>query len=163
MNVHDQIEQVAKTTLPWEDLDVVRGVPVDVQDVAFAGLCSALSVLTPEQKKNGAIMIDVGGGTTDYAAYSEGVVAAVGSLGIGGDHITNDVATGFNIPVSQAERLKRDSGAATIAERGNATLVLLPNAAHGDIHNADPQRHAEALRDWFAQHLAPACTAPGER
>ncbi|MDA0990405.1 MAG: cell division protein FtsA [Verrucomicrobia bacterium] len=105
---------------------VVRSVPVDVQDVAFSGLCSAMSVLTPEQKKSGAVVIDLGGGTTDYVAYAEGIVAAVGSLGVGGDHVSNDVAAGFNIPLSQAESLKREAGSATVKHTRSSEKLSLP-------------------------------------
>ena len=93
---------------------VARSVPIGVQDVAFGGLCSALAVLTPEQKRSGALVIDLGGGTTDYLAYAGAVVASAGALGVGGDHITNDIALAFNIPTSRAERLKCESGSAVI-------------------------------------------------
>ncbi len=104
---------------------VAEMVPVDVADVAFGGLCSALSVLTPEQKKAGVVVIDIGGGTTDYMAYGGGVVAAGGSLGVGGDHVTNDIALAFNIPLRQAEKLKREHAAATVtAAPGEMRLKL---------------------------------------
>jgi len=107
---------------------VVLSIPLSVQDVAFSGLCSALSVLTPEQKKSGVVVIDLGAGTTDYLCYYDGIVAAAGALGVGGDHITNDVALAFTIPISQAERLKRDSGSAVIAAANPAQKVILPPA-----------------------------------
>jgi cell division protein FtsA len=105
---------------------VVRSVPVGVQDVAFSGLCSALSVLTPEQKKSGVIVIDIGGGTTDYVVYADDVVAAAGALGIGGDHITNDIALAFNIPTSQTESLKREHGSAFIEPGIGSKKVEVP-------------------------------------
>jgi len=105
---------------------VVRSVPMDVQDVAFSGLCSALSVLTPAQKKSGVVVIDLGGGTTDYVAYAGNVVAAAGALGVGGDHITNDITLGFNIPMTRAERLKRESGSAVVDEATASQRVALP-------------------------------------
>ena len=105
---------------------VVRSIPMDVHDVAFGGLCSALSVLTPEQKKSGVVVIDLGAGTTDYLAYSENVVAAAGSIAVGGDHVTNDVAIAFSIPLSQAEKLKRESGSAVVKEHGVTSRVSLP-------------------------------------
>ena len=91
---------------------VVQSIPMEVRDVAFSGLCSALSVLSAEQKKTGVIVIDMGGGTTDYLVYANGVVAAAGSLAVGGDHVTIDIAQAFNIPNSQAEKLKKEYGAA---------------------------------------------------
>jgi cell division protein FtsA len=105
---------------------VVKNVPVEVQDVGFSGLCSALSVLTPEQKKSGVIVIDIGGGTTDYVVYADDVVAAAGALGIGGDHITNDIALAFNIPTSQTESLKREHGSAVVEPGAGSHKVDVP-------------------------------------
>jgi cell division protein FtsA len=108
-------------------IKVVRSIPMDVEDVAFSGLCSALSVLTPEQKKIGALAIDLGGGTTDYLAYANGVVAVAGSLGVGGDHVTNDIALGFNVPASQAEKVKREHGSAMLGAGDPGDSVKLPS------------------------------------
>lgn len=105
---------------------VVRSIPVQVQDVVFGGLCSALSVLTPEQKKSGVVVIDFGGGTTDYVAYADSIVAAAGTLGVGGDHISNDLVLAFNIPMARAERLKRDSGRAVVDAASAGHKVSLP-------------------------------------
>jgi len=104
----------------------VRNIPLSVQDVAFSGLCAALAALTPEQKKSGAIVIDLGGGTTDYLAYAGNVVAAAGVLGVGGDHVTNDITLAFNIPMSRAEKLKRESGSALVAGSDLTRRVSLP-------------------------------------
>lgn len=92
----------------------VRSVPLEVRDVVFSGLCSALSVLTPDQKQRGAVVMDLGAGTTDYMAFAEGVPAMAGTVGVGTDHVTNDVAVAFQISLSQAEKLKRESGSARV-------------------------------------------------
>jgi len=105
---------------------VVEQIPMEVQDVAFSGLCSALSVLTAEQKKSGVVVIDLGGGTTDYMAYAGGVVACGGALGVGGDHVTNDLAIAFNIPMGRAEKLKQEIGSATIPAVLEPAKVSLP-------------------------------------
>ncbi len=105
---------------------VVKSVPMDVSDVAFSGLCSALAVLSPEQKKRGALVIDLGAGTTDYLAYAGSVVAEAGSLGVGADHVTNDIAQAFNVPLAQSERLKRAHGCAVVDSLSAAKRVSLP-------------------------------------
>ncbi|MCE9616320.1 MAG: cell division protein FtsA [Lentisphaerae bacterium] len=105
---------------------VVRNIPVDVHDVAASGLCSALSVLTAEQKKSGVVVIDLGGGKTDYVVYADGVVASAGVLGVGGDHVTNDIALGFSIPTAQAEVLKRESGSVNAKAAVRVPTVTLP-------------------------------------
>lgn len=91
---------------------VVTAAHMEVQDVAFGGLCAGLAVLTPAQKEAGVLQIDLGGGTTDYIAYAGQALADAGCLAVGGDHITNDVAVGLSLPITQAERLKKDAGRA---------------------------------------------------
>lgn len=92
---------------------------------AFSGLCSALAVLTPEQKRAGAVVIDLGAGTTDYFAYSGDVISAAGTFGVGGDHVTNDIAQAFSIPTAQAERLKKNHGSALADLGGESEVVTL--------------------------------------
>lgn len=98
----------------------VTSIPIGVADVVFSGLCAGLAVLTPEQKQSGAIVIDLGGGTTDYVAYAQNVVKAAGCLGVGGDHVSNDIALAFNILSSRAEMLKKQNGSA-VRKKGRET------------------------------------------
>ncbi len=104
---------------------LVQSLPVEVADVAFSGLCSALAVLTPEQKEGGVIVVDMGAGVTDYVAYAAGMFAAAGAIGLGGDHLTNDLALAFRIPRAQAERLKREYGCSP-SDAGHGGRVNLP-------------------------------------
>ncbi len=107
-------------------IKVVRSAHVEVQDVAFSGLCSALAVLTPEQKESGAIVIDLGGGTTDYFVYAEKAVAMAGTIAVGGDHITNDLGLGLGIPTVQAERVKVEHGSAMVDLSVRGQNISLP-------------------------------------
>jgi cell division protein FtsA len=92
---------------------VVKGLQLEVDEIVFTGLASALALLSNEQKELGSLVIDVGGGTTEYVVYSEGIIKHTGVLAIGGDHISNDLAYGLKIPLSRAEQLKIEHGAAT--------------------------------------------------
>jgi cell division protein FtsA len=105
---------------------LVRTIPLELEDLVFGGLCSALAVLTPEQKESGALVIDLGGGTTDYVLYASSKIAAMGSLAVGGDHVTNDIATAFNIQTRQAERVKRESGSAVVDLANKMKTVTVP-------------------------------------
>ncbi len=114
---------------PIENIrNVVQRVQLDVQDVAFSGLCAALAVLTPEQKRNGVAIVDLGGGTTNYLAYADNRMAAAGSLGVGGDHVTNDIALAFNIPIARAEALKCNEGRALVAADVGLKRLTLPQS-----------------------------------
>ena len=97
---------------------------LDVDDVAFSALCASLAVLTPSQKAAGVAVVDLGGGTTNYVAYVDGVPAAAGSLAVGGDHVTNDIALAFNMPQTRAEDLKREFGHALVG--GGSERIPLP-------------------------------------
>jgi cell division protein FtsA len=88
----------------------IKEVPLDVQNIAVSSLASALAVLTTEHQQLGALVIDMGAGTTDYIVYREGTIQHSGVLAVGGDHITNDVATGLKIPMPLAEQLKIEHG-----------------------------------------------------
>lgn len=105
---------------------VVQSIPMEVSDVVFSGVCSAISVLSPEQKRSGVLVIDMGGGITDYVVYNGNVATSAGVLGVGGDHITNDIAIAFNISTNQAERLKKKSGSALSGRANRSQRVSLP-------------------------------------
>lgn len=91
---------------------VVKGMQLEVDEVVFNGLASSLALLTNEQKELGALVIDIGGGTTDYAVYADGVIKHTGVLAVGGDHLSNDLAYGLKVPLGRAEQLKIEHGAA---------------------------------------------------
>ncbi len=92
----------------------IKHVPLDVANIAVSGFASALAVLTSEHQHLGAVVVDMGGGTTDYLVYSEGTIQHSGVLAVGGDHITNDVAIGLRIPMNRAETLKIEHGSVTV-------------------------------------------------
>lgn len=90
----------------------IKEMTLDVEAVVFAPLASAQIVLNRPAREQGALMIDIGGGTTDYALYRDGVVAQSGCIPVGGDHITNDIAVCFKLPLSKAEKVKITEGCA---------------------------------------------------
>lgn len=104
----------------------VERIPMEIQDAVFGGLASALAVLTPEQKRSGAVVIDLGAGTTDYIAYAGEVMACGGSLGVGGDHVTNDIMVAFNIAQARAEKIKKEHGRALVPDVVDPPKLSLP-------------------------------------
>ena len=88
----------------------VREIPLDVDEVVFAPIASAQIALNVERKKEGALVIDIGGGTTDYVLYLNGEIEASGCIPVGGDHVTNDIHMATNIPLSKAEQVKVTEG-----------------------------------------------------
>jgi cell division protein FtsA len=88
----------------------VREVSLEVEDVVFTAIAAAQVVLTKEAKQQGALMIDIGGGTADYVLYEDSMIAASGCVPLGGDHITQDIAMAVEIRDRYAEELKINEG-----------------------------------------------------
>lgn len=109
---------------------LVNGLQLDVDEVVFNGLASSLALLTNEQKEMGALVIDLGGGTTDYAVYADGVIKHTGVLAVGGDHVTHDLSVGLKVPLGRAEKLKLAHGAAFVSEAAKGQFIS-PANEHG--------------------------------
>jgi len=105
----------------------VKGLQLEVDEIVFNGLASSLALLNNEQKEMGALVIDIGGGTTDYVLYSDGVIKHVGVLAVGGDHVSNDLAYGLKVPLGRAEQLKLEHGSAFPDEPAGEQSITLTN------------------------------------
>ncbi len=106
---------------------LVKGMQLEVDEIVFNGLASSLALLTSEQKELGALVIDIGGGTTDYVVYTDGVIKHTGVLAVGGDHISNDLAYGLKVPLSRAEKLKLEHGSALVDDAAKGQTVTITN------------------------------------
>ncbi len=94
-------------------IKLVRECPLEVDDVVFAPIATAQMAMDQEQRLRGALLIDIGGGTTDYALYLDGAIAASGCIPVGGDHVTNDIHLVTGLSFSKAEKLKVLEGTAS--------------------------------------------------
>ena len=106
---------------------LVKGLQLEVEEIVFNGLASSLALLTSEQKELGALVIDIGGGTTDYVVYSDGVIKHTGALALGGDHVSNDLGHGLKVPLSRAEKLKLEHGSALVDEAMKGRTLTITN------------------------------------
>jgi len=106
---------------------VVNDLQIEVDGVAFNGLAASLALLTPEQKEMGALVIDLGAGVTNYTVYTGGFIKHSGTLAVGGDHLSNDLAYGLKVPLGRAELLKVEYGAALPLEEANGQNLTFSN------------------------------------
>ncbi|HXV48840.1 MAG TPA: cell division protein FtsA [Candidatus Binatia bacterium] len=83
---------------------------LNVAEIVLAPLAAAEAVLSDEERELGVMLVDMGGGTTDIAVYHDGTLKHTAVLGIGGNHVTNDIAAGLRTPFNDAERIKRRYG-----------------------------------------------------
>src|SRR5258706_3382273 len=128
----------------------VKGLQLEVDDIVFNGLASSLALLTSEQKELGSVVIDMGGGTTEYVVYANGIIKHTGVLAVGGDHISNDLAYGLKVPLSRAEQLKIEHGSALVDENAKGQTVTLTKS-HG---LAERSINLEHLRRIMSLRLA---------
>ncbi len=88
----------------------VNAAGVEVLQFVLNPLASGDVVLTDSERQMGVAVCDIGGGTTDLALYVGGHVWHTMVLAVGGNHITNDIATGLRLPLAQAEEIKKKYG-----------------------------------------------------
>lgn len=84
----------------------VRRCGLEVSDIVLEQLASSHSVLTEDEKELGVCMIDLGGGTTDIAIFTEGAIRHTAVIPIAGDHVTSDIAVALRTPMQSAEQIK---------------------------------------------------------
>ena len=87
---------------------------IEIREPVFAATCAAEAVLEEPERHQGALVLDLGGGSTGYAAYANGYLVAAGVIGVGGDHISSDIAHAFQLSHTQSEDLKLQSAAAIL-------------------------------------------------
>ncbi len=128
---------------------------LEIEDFAVAGLAAAEAVLTEEERRKGAVVIDFGAGATQLGAVVDGESAATAVIPLGGSHVTGDIALGLGIAWEAAEEVKQRHATADVAGAGDGPLEWLPalRLAGG----------APLPADAGAQEAAAAGAVPGER
>ncbi len=84
----------------------VRRCGLEVDDIILEQLASSYSALTEDEKELGICMVDIGGGTTDIAVFTEGAIRHTAVIPIAGDQVTNDIAVALRTPTQFAEEIK---------------------------------------------------------
>ena len=79
---------------------------LSVDEVILEQVASSYSVLTDDERELGVCMVDIGGGTSDIAIFTEGSIRYTGVIPIAGDQVTNDIAMALRTPTQYAEEIK---------------------------------------------------------
>ena len=120
----------------------VRRCGLEVADLILQPMASADAVLTLDEKELGVVLIDIGGGTTDVAVFSEGAIRHTVTIPIAGDQITNDIAMALRTPTAEAEDIKIRFGVAKQALADPAQTLEVPGL--GDREPRSMSRQALA-------------------
>ncbi|OEU76865.1 MAG: cell division protein FtsA [Desulfuromonadales bacterium C00003093] len=118
---------------------------VDVADIVLEQLASSEAVLSPDEKELGVALVDIGGGTSDIAIFSEGAIKHTSVLSIGGDHLTNDIAVGLRTPMAEAEKIKQAYGCCLTSMVGKDETVEVPSVGGREPRILSRQLLAEIL------------------
>jgi cell division protein FtsA len=122
----------------------IRGIGVDIDALVLEPLATAESALTEEEKLNGVMIADIGGGTTDIAVFKDNSVYHTSVLPVAGYQISRDISVGLDIPFEMAEEMKKKYGDVTPVaqedrERDDRTIT-------GDGHTISYHDLSEIVR-----------------
>ncbi len=98
-------------------------------------LATSNIVLMPEEKENGVLLVDMGGGHTDISVYKNSKLEFYTTIPVGGNHITNDIALTFDISLEEAEKLKKQYNLAIMAMISNNHEIKLSTKASDQENN----------------------------
>ena len=100
---------------------------LNVIDIVLEPLASAAAVLAADERDLGVCLIDIGGGTTDVAVFANGSIKHTSVLGLGGYHVSNDIAVGLRTPFEEAERIKKKFGVAAARYLNSDDVISVPS------------------------------------
>ncbi|MEX2489744.1 MAG: cell division protein FtsA [Pseudomonadales bacterium] len=120
----------------------IRRCGLDVEDIILEQLASGHAVLTDDEKELGVCMVDIGGGTTDIAVFTDGAIRHTAVIPIAGDQVTNDIAMALRTPTPNAEEIKIKYACALASLAGENETIKVPSV--GDRCDRDLSRQALA-------------------
>ena len=123
----------------------IRRCGLEVEDVILEQLASSHSVLTEDEKELGVCMVDVGGGTTDIAIFTEGAIRHTAVIPIAGDQVTNDIAMALRTPTQHAEEIKIRYACALAKLAGPEETIKVPSVGERPPRDLSRQALAEVV------------------
>ena len=123
----------------------VRRCGLDVRDLILEQLASAYAVLSDDEKELGVCMVDIGGGTTDIAVFTDGAIRHTAVIPIAGDQVTNDIAMALRTPTPHAEEIKIKYACALTQLAGADETIKVPGVGEKPPRSLSRQALAEVV------------------
>jgi cell division protein FtsA len=123
----------------------VRRCGLEVRDLMLQPLASSDAVLLDDERDLGVCLVDIGGGTTDLAVFTEGAIKHTSVIPIAGDQITNDIAMALRTPTKDAEELKISHGVALRQLASTADMIEVPGVGERGPRELSRQTLAEVI------------------
>ena len=123
----------------------IRRCGLEVEDIILEQLASSYSVLTEDERELGVCLVDLGGGTTDIAIFTEGSIRHTGVIPIAGDQVTNDIAMALRTPTQNAEEIKIKYACALTQLAGADETIKVPSVGERPARDLSRQALAEVV------------------
>ncbi len=129
----------------------IRRCGLDVDDIILEQLASGYSVLTEDEKELGVCLVDIGGGTTDIAIFTEGAIRHTAVIPIAGDQVTNDIAVALRTPTQHAEDIKVKYACALSQLAGAEETIEVPSVGDRPARRLSRQTLAEVVEPRYEE------------
>lgn len=118
---------------------------LQVEEIILEQLASSYAVLTDDEKELGVCMVDIGGGTTDIAVFTEGAIRHTGVIPIAGDQVTNDIAMALRTPTDNADEIKIKYACALTQLASPGEMIKVPGVGERPARELSRQALAEVV------------------
>jgi cell division protein FtsA len=135
-------------------VNCIRRCGLEVDDMILQQLASSYAVLTEDEKQLGVCMIDIGGGTTDIAVYTDGAIRHTAVIPVAGDQVTNDLAVAFRTPHQSAEQIKIKHGCAYRQCADKEHNIKIPSVGQNREQNINQLDLAEIIEPRYEELFA---------
>jgi len=132
----------------------VRRCGLEVDDIILEQLASSASVLTDDEKELGVCLVDIGGGTTDIAVFTEGAIRHTAVIPIAGDQVTNDIAVALRTPTQYANDLKIKYACALRQLASGDETIEVPGVGDREPRRLARQTLAEVVEPRYEELLS---------
>ena len=129
----------------------VRRCGLEADDIVLEQLASSYSVLTDDEKELGVCLVDIGGGTTDVAVFTNGAISHTAVIPIAGDHVTNDIAVALRTPTQNAEEIKVRHACALAQLANSDDTVEVPSVGNRPLRRMSRQTLAEVVEPRYVE------------
>lgn len=132
----------------------VRRCGLEVDDIILEQLASSYSVLTEDEKELGVCLVDIGGGTTDIAVFTDGAIRHTAVIPIAGDQVTNDIAVALRTPTQHAEEIKIKYACALTQLASPEETIEVPSVGERAPRRLARQTLAEVVEPRYEELLS---------
>lgn len=129
----------------------VRRCGLEIEEVILEQLASANAVLTEDEKELGVCLVDIGGGTSDVAIFTEGAIRHTAVIPIAGDQVTNDIAMALRTPTQYAEEIKIRYACALAKLAGPDETIKVPSVGDRAPRELSRQALAEVVEPRYEE------------